>query len=87
METQFEATPTVLPSCWWRRFAGYITESEGGKKERGRSEGRSLGHHGKMRHPSWRDGKGPGESEKEKGLFWQEALKLQILGMVFCSVF
>lgn len=64
LETQLEA---VLPLCWWRRFAVYITGSEGWKKERrkGRSEGRSLGHHGKMRAPqlerwegSWEMGKG-----------------------------
>lgn len=76
----------MLPLCWWRRFAGYITESEGSKKDRrkGRSEGRSLDHHGKMRATQVEDGKGPGKWGKEKGLFWQEAVKLQILGMVFC---
>lgn len=32
------------------------------------------------------EGTPAGGMGKEKGLFWQDAVKLQILGMVFCSL-
>lgn len=70
VETQLEAAPAVLPLCWWRRFAGYITENEGGKKERrkGRNERRSLGHHGKMKAPQLDGWEESWEMGKEKSI-------------------
>lgn len=72
----------MLPLCWWRRFAGYITESEGSKKDRrkGRSEGRSLDHHGKTRATQVEGWEGSWEMGKGKGIILARGCKAADFG-------